>query len=161
MMFFLFEWCSWQMKKFIDEKHISQFAGYGLPTHWKCFSVLWRWGKLPRSFMTILHHTHLGHMLSTSTSQIPLLGPSAGLYGSQMSLRKLIEMYMEFSTQTTLFKTRLKEKKGRIRHSLKRWYCSHLDSISSLSPLIHALISSWSLWKDVEFCFLVESATSD
>jgi hypothetical protein len=48
-------------------------------------------------------------MLSTSTSQIPLLGPSAGLYGSQMSLQKLIEMYMEFSTQTTLFETRLKK----------------------------------------------------
>ncbi len=59
------------------------------------------------------------------------------------------------------FKLGWKKKEGRIRHSLKRWYCSHLDSISSLSPLIHALISSWSLWKDVEFCFLVESATSD
>ncbi len=59
--------------------------------------------------MTILYHTHLGHMLSTSTSQIPLLGRSAGLYGSQMSSQKLIEMYMEFNTQTTLFKTRLKK----------------------------------------------------
>jgi len=61
--------------------------------------------------MTILHHTHLGHMLSTSTSQIPLLGPSAGLCGSQMSSQKLIEMHMEFSTQTTLFQTRLKKKR--------------------------------------------------
>jgi hypothetical protein len=112
MVFSLFEWCSWQMKKFIDEKHIYYtLPGHGLPTHLQCFSVLWRWGKLPRSFMTILHHTHLGHMLSTRTSQIPLLGPSAGLCGSQMSLQKLIEMYMEFSTQTTLFKTRLKKKK--------------------------------------------------
>jgi hypothetical protein len=100
-------------------------------------------------------------MLSTSTSQIPLLGPSAGLCGSQMSSQKLIEMYMEFRTQTTLFQTRLKKKRGRIRHSLKRWYYSHLDSVSSLSPLIHALISTWSLWKDLKFCFLVESATSD
>jgi hypothetical protein len=54
-----------------------------------------------------------------------------------------------------------KKIEGRIRHSLKRWYYSHSDRVSSLSPLIHALISSWSLWKDLKICFLVESATSD
>jgi hypothetical protein len=111
--------------------------------------LLWRWGKLPQSFITILHRTHLGHMLSTSTSQIPLLGSSAGLCGSQMSLQKLIEMYMEFSTQTTLFQTRLekKEKKGSDIHW--RDYTIYIRTVWVVCLLLYMHLSRLRLFERI------------